>query len=220
MIYIDNHELPSIQIELKKHGLKVERKHLEVGDYAIGEFRIERKSVQDFMSSIYSRRLLDQLYNLKQAEKPILVVVGDIPPKIRWMRIGKKTIPVALSHEEQCKRYATIRANMILAYISYNVQVFHALDEDDFVEFLCGLYKHSTQKGETLRPLKRKSKSPKNIRIDVLGCFPNIGKQKADRFSKDYTIKELFSKSPKQLKKIMGDKTSSKLIEIISRKNK
>jgi ERCC4-type nuclease len=211
---MDVHEPREIKIELEKNGLKIEVKKLNVGDYAFNGYRIERKEVKDFMNSIYSRRLYEQLYNLQQAEHPILIIVGTVPPDKQWIHTGKRKYFRKLTYEERMKKYRTIRKNMIIAYTSYNIQVFHAIDDDDFIEFITNLYYSSTRKGEKLRPIKRKSKSLKNIKIDILGCIPGIGKKLAKDISEKYSIRKFFNLSEKELCKISGiGKTIARKIE-------
>ena len=60
-IVIDDRERKSGIPELiKKIGINVEIKTLQVGDYIVSpETVVERKSIQDFMSSIFDGRLFD-----------------------------------------------------------------------------------------------------------------------------------------------------------------
>ena len=219
MIYQDSREPKRIKRELEKLGLKVQRKFMQVSDYAFGGFRIERKTTTDLLGSIYSGRIYEQLYNLQQAEKPVLIVVGNIPPATQWIHAGNRKIPRPLTYEEQLRRYKTIRENMITAYTSYNVQVFHALDEKDFCHYLAGLYYKSTKKGTKTRKLKRKSKSLENIKIDILGSIPGIGISLATTLAKSYTIRRLFNMSTSDLEKIknIGSKTAKKIVECVSK---
>ena len=52
--------------ELIKRGLSVEFKKLEVGDYIVKGIAIEKKTADDFFSSLFDKRLFTQLENLKQ----------------------------------------------------------------------------------------------------------------------------------------------------------
>lgn len=219
LIIQDVREPKSIARELKKLGLKVERKFMEVGDYQFGEFCIERKEIGDFMSSIYKGRIYDQLFNLKQAEKPILIIIGEIPPKVQWIHIGRRKIPRALTYEEQQKRYKTIRENMIIAYTSYGVQVFHAFDDDDFCQYIAGLYYKSTKKGTKMRKLKRKSKSLRDIKVDIIGSIPGIGIMLATKLARNYTIRKLFNMKRADLEKEkgIGKKTSKEIERCVSK---
>lgn len=64
---------------LKKAGLDVENRTLQVGDYIVAsETIVERKSIHDMVSSIFDGRLPDQCSRLKEHfEHPLLVVEGS-----------------------------------------------------------------------------------------------------------------------------------------------
>src|SRR3989344_9558221 len=78
-IIVDNRErnslVPSLLME---RGFEVEWKQLEVADYLINGVAIERKTVSDFKSSIINKRIFQQLFELKQYDKKILIVEGII----------------------------------------------------------------------------------------------------------------------------------------------
>ena len=78
MILIDSREKNSLIVsELieKKHEIKLET--LQVGDYIVGDIAIERKTLNDFISSMLSKRLIEQLNNLKQFPKQVLILEGE-----------------------------------------------------------------------------------------------------------------------------------------------
>ena len=73
----DLHEKNSlVASELISLGVDVDFKHLKVADYLIGNTAIERKTCQDFISSMLNKRLLRQLEELKQYEKRLLIIEG------------------------------------------------------------------------------------------------------------------------------------------------
>ena len=61
-IIADIHEKNSLILsELKSSNqIKLEIKSLKIGDYLIGKTVIERKTVQDFISSMINKRLVQQ----------------------------------------------------------------------------------------------------------------------------------------------------------------
>jgi DNA excision repair protein ERCC-4 len=61
---------------LKQIGVKVEMMNLPVGDYIIAsETVVERKSVSDFISSVFDGRLFDQCNRLKEHfEHPAILI--------------------------------------------------------------------------------------------------------------------------------------------------
>ncbi len=62
--------------ELMKLGLEIEFKQLLVGDYIIRGVVIERKTISDFKSSIINKRIINQLNELKQFDKSLLILEG------------------------------------------------------------------------------------------------------------------------------------------------
>jgi len=80
-IIIDERERKSgIPELLKKVGVNVEIKTLLIGDYIVApETVVERKSIKDFMSSIFDGRLFDQCNRLKEHfQFPIILIEGDV----------------------------------------------------------------------------------------------------------------------------------------------
>ena len=57
-------------------GFSVSIEHLKVADYLIGDIAVERKTVNDFVSSMLNKRLLRQLEEIKQYKKRLLVIEG------------------------------------------------------------------------------------------------------------------------------------------------
>ena len=80
-IIIDEREKKSgIPKLLSSIGIKTEIKTLLIGDYIVGpETVIERKSIQDLISSVFDGRLFDQCSRLKEHfQYPILLIEGNV----------------------------------------------------------------------------------------------------------------------------------------------
>ncbi len=80
-IIVDERERKSgIPDLLKSVGINVEIKTLPIGDYIVApETVIERKSLSDFVSSVFDGRLFDQCSRLKEHfQHPILLVEGNL----------------------------------------------------------------------------------------------------------------------------------------------
>jgi ERCC4-type nuclease len=79
-IIADHRERASGTCEwLRAFNAQVIEKQLEVADYIVSEqVAIERKTVDDFLSSIMNQRLFRQLEDLSTAfEKPLMIIEGD-----------------------------------------------------------------------------------------------------------------------------------------------
>jgi len=76
-IYADYREEKSGVPELlKKLGALVILENLSVGDYVVGEgVIIERKSVTDFVKSIFDKRLFDQVSKLKETSSNAFIIL-------------------------------------------------------------------------------------------------------------------------------------------------
>ncbi len=80
VIYVDSREMKSEVVKrLYEMGVAVRVQNLDVGDYVLSDrVAVERKTVDDFVDSIISRNIFDQLLRLKKAYlKPILIIEGD-----------------------------------------------------------------------------------------------------------------------------------------------
>jgi Fanconi anemia group M protein len=79
-IIADHRERASRTCEwLRAFNAQIIEKQLEVADYIVSEqVGIERKTVEDFLSSIMSQRLFRQLEDLSSTfEKPLMIIEGD-----------------------------------------------------------------------------------------------------------------------------------------------
>jgi len=65
---------------LRAVGVNIELKNLPIGDYIVApETIVERKSIQDFISSVFDGRLFDQCNRLKEHfEHPVILMEGNV----------------------------------------------------------------------------------------------------------------------------------------------
>jgi len=79
-IIVDHRESKSsVPFLLKEMGIRVEFKFLEIGDYIINsEIAVERKTLHDFISSLFDGRLFQQVDLLSSNySSPFLIVEGN-----------------------------------------------------------------------------------------------------------------------------------------------
>jgi len=80
LIYADTREVGSNMIDhFAQYDCEVQRKMLLYGDFLVSDrVCIERKTAQDFLSSIVDKRLFQQLKDMKENyEKPVLIIEGN-----------------------------------------------------------------------------------------------------------------------------------------------
>jgi len=215
-LYLDVHEPLSVQLRLEEKGIKVERKSLTIGDIVFGEYCIERKDIDDFYNSIYNGRLYNQLFNMSiNYDRPLLIVIGELP------RISYKK----LSREEQKRKYlreySLMKTHLVVSYNSYRVPLYWVKTEYDYVDIVSKFYIKSTNKKLSYKQVKKKSKSIKDVKKDILMIIPGIGPKLACKISKLFTIRELAvsdieSHNYIKLKSIIGEKKAQFIREVLN----
>ncbi len=149
--------------ELRSLGVAVEYRVLDIADYVIGPYAVERKSVRDFVSSLYSGRLFDQGHRLGEAyQTRLLIVEGDL-----WSAVERRRNPRSLW------------GAVISAVLDFGLNTFFTPDEKQTGQFLYTLAKGSRFKSSTKGPplivRKPRSKELKLIQLSVLSSLPGVG---------------------------------------------
>jgi len=187
-IISDLHEKNSLVIsELISLGVDVELKKLEVGDYIINGVVIERKTMNDFVSSMLNKRLRIQLENLKRNEKSLLIIEDfDV---------------------EQAKVNPNcVRGFIMSILLNYRIPIIFTRDSKDTADYLCLLAKKQERGNESLR-LKRKPMSKEETARYILEGFPGVGPKTAKKLLKRFgSIKNIVNASKEELEKELGKK--------------
>lgn len=192
-ILADIHEKDSeIFAELKSdENIDLEIASLKIGDYLIGDIIIERKTVEDFTCSMMSKRLFEQLKQMKIYEKRLLILEG----KEENMYKNEKINPNAIR-------------GFILSILNYhNTQIIFTLDKKDTAKYLIILTK---QQEKNVIKSSLHSRIPRTIEEQkryVLESFPNIGPKKADLLLKKFSsLKDIFNAPEEELKEILKNR--------------
>jgi DNA excision repair protein ERCC-4 len=169
-IVADERERPSgVPEELKSLGAFVEYKVLDVADYLVGQFAVERKSVRDFVSSLYSGRLFDQAHRIGQSYQTIfLIVEGDL-----WKEIGNARNPRSLW------------GALISMVLDFELNTFFAPDTKQTAQFLFTLAKGGRHRrgsgGPPVIVRKPRTGDVKRVQVSVLSSLPGIGPRMAEQ---------------------------------------
>ncbi len=202
-IIVESREPEEIAAMLRKKGLWVERKQFEPGDYLISDkICLERKSITDFIRSIYDGRIFNQARRMSDLfDRVILVVEGD-PEGI-------------LDHREKKILYSAIAS-----LIFNNVSVVQVKDRSSFVEFLASLASKTEGRSEPIlvRHVGR-LKNDYETAIQVLCGFPGVGIKLAERLIKRFgSLRRIFSATYAELKPILGEKRAQAFLEMLDKR--
>ncbi len=222
----DDREPDSIFQKLREMGIPVKKKRLKFCDYVFGDFAIERKSSHDFCTSIQNNRIFKQLYELQKAYpegKLLLIIIGELPVKVRWERFGRRRVPVSLTENERDKKEITMLSGIATILNSYhNIRIINLPLQRQFPRLLFRLYLRQKKK-ESLRPVrKKKSDEPDKIKWDMLSMLPGVGSKGASIISKsNISILELAQMKPEEIAKKykgIGIKRATIMVEVLNLK--
>jgi ERCC4-type nuclease len=192
---------------------------LQVGDYVVGNFVIERKKVNDFVNSYLNGRLKRQLVELcKVSDRPVLAIIGDFFKNYFFPAKKNKQKPISPT------TFGSMLASLITSFPK--LQIISLPNDTVFVRFLEKL-KEKLEKGETVSELDVKLMSqqlPKdtNFMVRFFMLFDGVGVEKAKRLADSFkTLKALIRLRTRDLKKELmkvdgvGDKLAEKIVKAL-----
>lgn len=200
-IIIDYREKNSlVPSELEQLGISTQFENLKVGDFIVKDTIIERKTVNDFISSMLNKRLISQLQDLQQIESKLLIIEGIEEQE--------------LYNKESSINENAIRGFLLSIVLSYKVPIIFTKDSSDTAKFLAVLAKKQTN--EMGINAKKRARDVNEQMQYIIEGFPGIGPKTAKKLlSHFHSIKEIINTSPEELEKLIGKK--AEIFKIISR---
>ncbi len=191
-ILIDHREKNSLVPTLLKENFQVEFKQLPVADYIINNIAIERKTISDFKSSIVNKRIMQQLRELKQYPKHLLILEGFNSEDI-YNTPG--------IHEN------AMRGFLLSVALEYHVPIIFTFNEKDTARYLEVLAKKKDKPESSIRASKI-FLTKKEQQFFILEGFPNIGLTKAKALlNKFKTLENIFQATQEELFEILGSRS-------------
>jgi len=209
-IIVDEREKSSrVPMRLRGLGVTVLFRHLTVGDYIVSEdCAVERKTVRDFVNSVSSGRLFDQVYRLASSySKPTLIVEGDVDFAVSLLKGGIRSFYGALTY----------------LWMVYGATSFFTSNEFETAELLYSLIRHEQvrDKKRVIIRVKPKFSSIKERQLYVVQGFPGIGPKLAERLLRKFgSIKRIVNASPVEIALVegIGRKVASELTSFFNAK--
>ena len=184
-VIADQREKPSgVPEELVQMGVMVDYRVLDVADYVIGDYAIERKSARDFVSSLFSGRLFDQAYRLGEAyQTVILIVEGSLEAEM-----------------ERLKNPRALWGALISAVLDFGLLCFFTRDQKQTAQFIVTLGRGGRYKGKPGGPplvvRKPKSGEVRRVQLSIVASLPNIGPRMAEQLLSTYgSVRKVFAAS-------------------------
>lgn len=196
-IIVDHREKNSLVIsELHSLGIKSNFKQLKVADYIVKGVAIERKTVQDFISSMINKRLLKQLEELKQYKENLLLIEGIYEQELYGDSENFGVHP------------NSIRGFLISIILKYKIPIIFTKNYEDTARFISVLTKRKSR--EVSLNVNKKSLDKKERMQFILEGFPGIGPKTAKKLLNEFgSLKNIFNSSEEDLQKVLGKKGSN-----------
>jgi ERCC4-type nuclease len=202
-IIADIHEKDSLILaELAANkDIQLEIKSLKIADYLIGNIAIERKTINDLISSMISKRLMEQLRNLKEYKQNLLIIEGE-----NEFSQDTKLNPNA------------IRGLILSIILRQNIPIIFTKNYDDTSQYLITLAKQQLKPGIESSLHSRIPKTSNEQKKYVLESFPNIGPITAKKLLKKFnSLINIFNSTEEELEKIL--KKRAKTFKLLLDKN-
>lgn len=200
MIVVDNREKNSMVIsELISNSAEIKFERLNVGDYIIGNIAIERKTINDFISSMLNKRLFRQIEELKQYKKQFIILEGSYDDINNGMNIN------------------SVKGMILSIILDFNIPVIITKDCEETASFLVLLDKRQGKsKTEFSIKAKKRTYNLAEQQQFVLESFPGIGPKTAKKLLKKFkTIKAVINAKPENLEKAKINKKKAEAIKKI-----
>lgn len=200
-IIIDHREKNSlIYSELIALGLTPEFKHLKVADYIVRDVAIERKTIQDFISSMINKRLLSQLKELQQYEKKLLIIEGFENQELYELNSKFQENDSTFLHPN------SIRGFLLSISLKHKIPIIFSKNSEDTATYI-NLIARKKSTPLSLNATK-KPKSKKEQLQFILEGFPGIGPKTSKKLLEKFsTLKNITNASKEELQEILGKKT-------------
>ncbi len=207
IIFADSREQASTVIKkLFEKKAKMITKPLAIGDFVLSkDVCVERKTIEDFLSSMIDGRLFSQLVDLRgNYSKPLLLLEGNINEIYSLRNIHKNSIIGALTS----------------IALDYQVPIINTQNEEETAEYLYNIAKREQieNKNDVRIRIGRKGLTVNEQQRFIVEGMPLVGPQLAKNLLEKFgSIKNIINANEKELQDIenLGKKKSKQIKKII-----
>lgn len=205
IVYADDRE-NRIMKELAKNDVSVRSTRLDVGDFLVSDrAAVERKTTEDFVTSLIDNRLFPQLKELNEEfPHPLLIIEGgDL--------FGQRNV-----HPN------AIRGALSSIVLDYNVPILWADDEDETVELLIALARREQEDKDHSISIRgeRSPQTEAELQKFIVAGLPNVSDKLAERLLNHFgNVRTIFTASETELKRVdgIGEEKAARIKEIVEK---
>ncbi|MCS7109587.1 MAG: hypothetical protein NZ903_02210 [Candidatus Micrarchaeota archaeon] len=199
-IFVDSRENQYLVELIERHGVKANLKRLECGDILVSNrIVIERKTANDFESSIIDNRLFEQAIKMREMyDIPIIIIEGEMKA-------------------ERIRQNALLGAYLSLI-INYGIYVVVTRNIEESAKIVSLIAKkEQIQESKPLRLfVKTKSFSLRDEQLRVLQSFPMVGPVTAEKILDRYkSLERFFNSDIKEMENVIGKAKAKRVYSLI-----
>ena len=206
-VYADDRE-NAVAKKLSRMDLIVRKQRLDVADFIVSDrTAIERKKAEDFVDSVIDSRLFEQVQELQQFQRPIIIIEGD-----------------GLYHHRDIHPNA-LRGAMATLAIDYGVPIIWSDDRKDTARILESLAKREQEEKDREIAIRgeKSGKNDKEVQEFFIAGLPGINTKIAERILTHFgSIEKTVNASEEELKDVegIGEKKASQIRDLLTREYK
>lgn len=204
VIYDDRERANELLQQLaSNNGVNIVKKRLPLGDYQIGEWLIERKTLADLVQSLCDGRLFSQVYRLAQSPLKAALLIEGSSRDIETYRINREAIIGAI---------CSITVN-------FDIPILRSLSQVESANILYYCASQMKRRDTKLSLRNRKPKRKKNRQLYLLQGLPQVGPKLAQKLLNHFNdIEAVFTASEEQLIEVegLGKTRARKIRELLS----
>ncbi len=204
-VIVDSRERNTRVLATLKENCTLSMEHLPVGDYLVSDrVCIERKTIEDFLSSLIDGRLMEQMSEMRRNfEAPVLIIEGG-----------------ADIYAQRNIHPNAIRGAISSIAVDFGVRIIPSKDEEDTAFYLIALAKR--EQVENARPValrgeKKPELMPEKQRF-VVESLPNVSAILAERLLKRFgSVEKVMKATVEELMQVegIGEKKATQIRQVI-----
>ncbi len=204
-VIVDERERSQVPARLKELALTLDYRLLDEGDYIVSGYAVERKTMRDFLLSLYSGRLFDQAYRLGQAYRlPLLVVEGNLNSALKDMRNPR-----------------VFWGALVTLSFGYGLRIFFTRDPEETAELINILARHPPELRSKPPIIVRKPKSSKirEGQVALVQGLPGVGGRLTEQLLKRFGTPRRIFQAPESelvLRGGLGRATAAKITSLLN----
>lgn len=203
-VYADDRE-NAVAKKLSRMDLIVRKQRLKVADFIVSDrTAVERKKAEDFVDSVIDSRLFEQVQELQQFQRPVIIIEGE-----------------GLYHHRDIHPNA-LRGAMATLAIDYSIPIIWSDDRKDTAKILESLAKREQEEKDREISIRgqKSGRTDQELQEFFIAGLPGVNTKIAERILAHFgSIQKTVNASEEELKDVegIGEKKASTIKELLTR---